>query len=92
MFPPCNNNKNSNFTESLSIKIKLKYQNRRGKHTRHFEVRSPSKENCYKLDSPLNFIMGKPEKLANIENDQKVDYALMKRLAKIIEFLPNIED
>ncbi len=36
--------------------------------------------------------MGKPEKLANIENDQKVDYALMKRLAKIIEFLPNIED
>jgi len=36
--------------------------------------------------------MGKPKQLANIENDQKVDYALMKRLAKIMEFLPNMED
>jgi hypothetical protein len=36
--------------------------------------------------------MGKPEQLAKIENDQKVDYALMKRLAKIMELLPNIED
>ena len=36
--------------------------------------------------------MGKPVQLADIEHDQKVDYALVKRLAKIIEFLQNIED
>ncbi len=36
--------------------------------------------------------MGKPKQLADIENDQKVDYALMKRLAKILDFLPDIED
>ena len=36
--------------------------------------------------------MGRLFPLVNIEHDQKFDYALVKRLAKIIEFLPNIED
>jgi len=36
--------------------------------------------------------MGRPVKLANIEYDKKFDYALVKRLAKIMEFLPDIED
>ena len=64
----------------------------RGKHFRYFEVRSLNKDNCYKLGSALNSIMVKPVQLADIEHDQKVDYALVKRLAKIIEFLQNIED
>jgi hypothetical protein len=64
----------------------------RGKHARHFEVRSLSKENCYKPANPLDLIMGRPVKLANIEYDKKFDYALVKRLAKIMEFLPDIED
>jgi hypothetical protein len=64
----------------------------RGKHFRYFEVRSSNKDNCYKPASALDSIMRKPVQLANIEHDQKVDYALVKRLAKIIEFLQNIED
>jgi len=30
--------------------------------------------------------------LADIEHNQKFDAALVKRLAKIIDFLPNLED
>jgi hypothetical protein len=40
----------------------------------------------------MNIIMGRPLQLVNIEHDQKFDSALVKRLAKIIEFLPNLED
>ena len=36
--------------------------------------------------------MGRLFPLVNIENDQKFDYALVKRLSKIIDFLPDIED
>ncbi len=36
--------------------------------------------------------MGRPVQLVNIEHDQKFEYALVKRLARIIEFLPNLED
>jgi len=40
----------------------------------------------------MNFIMGRIFPLMNIEHNQKFSHALVKRLAKIIEFLPNIED
>jgi hypothetical protein len=40
----------------------------------------------------MNFTMRKLFPLVNIEDDQKFDYALVKRLAKIIKFLPNLED
>ena len=40
----------------------------------------------------MEIIMGRHLRLVNIENDQKFDSALVKRLAKIIEFLPNLED
>ena len=36
--------------------------------------------------------MGRLIPLANIEVDQKFDDALVEQLAKIIEFLPNLED
>jgi hypothetical protein len=36
--------------------------------------------------------MGRTLQLKNIERDQKFDYAIVKQLAKILEFLPNIED
>jgi hypothetical protein len=35
--------------------------------------------------------MGKPP-IANLENDQKFDAALVEQLAKIIEVLSNLED
>jgi hypothetical protein len=40
----------------------------------------------------MDYIMGRPIPLANIEVDQKFDYALVEQLAKIIEVLPNLED
>ena len=40
----------------------------------------------------MNIIMGRHLQLVNIEHDQHFDSALVKRLAKIIEFLPNLED
>jgi hypothetical protein len=36
--------------------------------------------------------MGRLLQLVNIEHDQKFDPALVKQLAKIIAFLPNLED
>ncbi len=36
--------------------------------------------------------MGRLLELANIEYEQKFDYVLLKKLAKILDFLPNIED
>jgi len=36
--------------------------------------------------------MGKPFPLADIEQDQKCDAASVKRLAKILELLPNLEE
>jgi len=35
--------------------------------------------------------MGRLFPLVNIEYDQKFDAALVKRLARILEFLPNLE-
>jgi hypothetical protein len=42
--------------------------------------------------APMDSIMGRQSPLANVERDQKFDDALVKRLAKILEDLPNIED
>ena len=36
--------------------------------------------------------MGRRVSLADIEKDQKFDSALVKRLAKVLEVLPNAED
>ncbi len=36
--------------------------------------------------------MGCPIPLVNIEQDQKFDSALVERLAKVLEFLPDLED
>jgi len=36
--------------------------------------------------------MGRPIPLANLEQDQKFDVALVERLAKVIEVLQNLED
>jgi hypothetical protein len=40
----------------------------------------------------MDSIMGRTLPLVNIEHDQKFDDALVKRLAEIIDFLPNLED
>jgi hypothetical protein len=40
----------------------------------------------------MKSIMGRLFPLVNIEQDQKFDAALVKRLAKILEFLPNLEE
>jgi hypothetical protein len=42
--------------------------------------------------APLESIMGRQSPLANVEQDQKFDESLVKRLAKILEDLPNLED
>lgn len=41
---------------------------------------------------PMISIMGRQSPLANVEQEQKFDEALVKRLAKILEDLPNLED
>lgn len=58
----------------------------------HFEVRSTSNKNSYNHNSPMESIMERRFSLADIEQNQKFDAALVKRLAKIIDFLPNLED
>ena len=58
----------------------------------YFEVRSVNNENGYNLRNLMDYIMERPIPLANIEVDQKFDYALVEQLAKIIEVLPNLED
>jgi len=40
----------------------------------------------------MNSSMGCPIPLANLEQDQKFDVALVERLAKVIEVLQNLED
>jgi hypothetical protein len=40
----------------------------------------------------MDFSMGRPIPLANLERDQKFDAALVERLAKVIEVLQNLED
>jgi hypothetical protein len=40
----------------------------------------------------MEFIMERLFSLADIEHNQKFDAILVKQLAKIIEFLPNLED
>jgi hypothetical protein len=40
----------------------------------------------------MDFSMGRPIPLANLEHDQKFDAALVERLAKVIKVLQNLED
>ncbi len=40
----------------------------------------------------MKTIMGTPKSPGNIEEEQKLDRALLERLAKVLEILPNIED
>jgi hypothetical protein len=40
----------------------------------------------------MDSIMGNPFPLADIEQNQKFDDALVEQLAKVIEVLPNLED
>ena len=58
----------------------------------YFEVRSLNNKNGYNLNSVMNCGMGRSIPLANLEHDQKFDAALVERLAKVIEVLPNLED
>jgi len=58
----------------------------------YFEVRSLNQENCYNKSSSMQSSMRTATTLADIEEDQKFDRALVKRLAKIVEVLQNIED
>jgi hypothetical protein len=60
--------------------------------THHFEVRSAINKNSYNHNSPMDSIMERLFSLADIEHNQKFDAALVKRLAKIVDFLPNLED
>jgi hypothetical protein len=58
----------------------------------HFEVRSLSNKNGYNRGSLMKSIMGRQSPLASVEQNQKFDKALVKRLATILEDLPNLED
>ncbi len=40
----------------------------------------------------MDSIMGRLFPLVNIEHEHKFDATLVERLAKILEFLPNLED
>lgn len=64
----------------------------RGKTPCYFEVRSLNDKNCYNRGSRMDSSMGRPIQLANMEQDQKFDDALVERLAKVLKVLPNLED
>jgi hypothetical protein len=40
----------------------------------------------------MNSSMGRPIPLANMEQDQKFDDALVERVANVLKVLPNLED
>ena len=73
-------------------KIKLTHQKFRGALLCYFEVRTLNNKNGYNLNILMNYSMGRPIPLANLEHDKKFDAALVERLAKVIEVLPNLED
>ena len=72
--------------------MKLSCQKFQGTPARYFEVRTLNNKNGYNLSTLMNYSMGRPIPLANLEHDQKFDAALVERLAKVSEVLPNLED
>ena len=58
----------------------------------YFEARSSNNKNGYNVVTPLDSIMGRHSPLVDIERNQKFDDAVVKRLAKILEDLQNLED
>ena len=73
-------------------KIKLKCQYFPEKNPCYFEARSGHNKNGYNRGTPLDSIMGRQSPLVDIERDQKFDDDVVKRLAKILEDLQNLED
>ena len=63
-----------------------------GKAPCYFEVRSLSNKNGYNRNGLMDSIMGRQSPPVNIDNDKKFDDALVKRLAKILDALPNLEE
>ena len=63
-----------------------------GEKSRHFELRSLNHKNCYNSDSLMDSSMGKHRTPVDLEKEQKFDGELLKRLAKVIRVLPNLED
>ena len=61
-------------------------------HPLYFEVRSITNNNGYNPSGPMNLIMGRQSPIVDIEHNQKFDDTLLKRLAKILEELSNLED
>ena|SRR3990170_6395298 len=57
-----------------------------------FELRRMSYENCYNTGSLMDSSMGKHRTPVDLEKEQKFDGELLKRLAKVIRVLPNLED
>jgi len=58
----------------------------------YFEVRSLSRENRYNTGEAIHSSMRSANPLVNLEDDQKFDSDVLKRLAKVVEMLQNLED
>ena len=57
-----------------------------------FEVRSVAFKNRYNFGNSQSLNMRDVNQPINIEDDQRFDSDLLKRLARIVEILQNIED
>jgi hypothetical protein len=73
-------------------KISLKCQCYSERECFDFEVRSVIFKNRYNFGSVQSLSMRDVNQPINIEDDQRFDSDLLKRLAKIVEILQNIED
>ncbi len=60
--------------------------------TRYFELRSLNHKNRYNIIFLMSSSMGKRKQPADVDKDQDFDRALLKRLAEVVKFLPNLED
>ena len=63
-----------------------------GENSCYFELRSPNHKNCYNIGNLTDSSMGKHRSPVNLEKEQKFDGELLKRLAKVIRVLPDLED
>ncbi len=80
------------FSDAITIEKQSICQNPQAKNRWCFEVRSPKRKNGYNPNITTLSGMRSAITQMNLEDDEKFDTELLKRLAKIVEVLQNIED
>ena len=78
------------FNVMKKIKLTCQYFQRKIRVTSKLEVATTRM--AITVVTPLDSIMGRQPPLVDIERNQKFDDAVVKRLAKILEDLQNLED